>query len=402
MYAIDHKNPEMQNELLKFEAYYLKDYRNDINFSQYGLLNGLSGIILIQLSIFELTGDLRYKEEIISNVDKIIESLEQQESYTASFCTGLAGVGWMLLHLIEKKILTEDPESFLEDFDQILEEEVKELISQKNYDILHGSLGLGLYFLKREKKEVIEILIDFLSLSKEEFENEISWPRIEEATIFYDMGLAHGNASILYFLVKCYEKKVSQNKCLRLISGSINFYLQNINSDSEAVSLLPSKMQLTGYKNVENKGTSRLAWCYGDLGVLQTILLASYIIGEDQNTSTITSLLLRTTTRRAPESTNVTGACFCHGSSGIAYIYKKLYEKTGDWAFQDAAEFWLNQTLSFKKREEHLDYHLDNVSNQDWHSKANLLSGIGGIAILYLAFTYHKESYSWDEVFFLK
>ncbi|PZR25810.1 MAG: hypothetical protein DI535_16675 [Citrobacter freundii] len=396
------QNLELVRELTKFEAYYLSDYKNDIKPHQYGLLNGLSGIILVHLSLFELTNEPKYKEEIISNVNKIIETLEQQESYTFSFCSGLAGVGWMLHCLMEKQILVSYPEDFLEDFDQVLEEEIKELAANKNYDILHGALGIGLYFIKRGKRNIIEYVIECLDSDRIENNFEICWSKTEDNVTFHDMGLAHGNASILYFLTKCYENKIAENKCLHLLKGSVNFYLRHIKTPSTSTSFLPSKLLPFSYQDDKNSGISRLAWCYGDLGVLHTILLAYRTIGEYKNASEIITLLERTAKRQDPRDTKVMGSCFCHGSSGIAYIFLKLYEETGNLEFESAAKFWLIQTFNYRKNEHELDYHLDEISLEEWHPKGNLINGIGGIAILYLTYAHKRDTDLWNEAFFLK
>src|SRR5699024_10935192 len=102
----------------------------------------------------------------------------------------------------------------------------------------------------------------------------------------------------------------------------------------------PSYIQIS---NKEQIG-SRLAWCYGDLGIgMALYITARHLNNTDIERKSI-DILGSTISRRTQDITGVVDACFCHGTCGIGHIYNRLYNYTNISMFKDASIYWFNKT----------------------------------------------------------
>jgi hypothetical protein len=105
---------------------------------------------------------------------------------------------------------------------------------------------------------------------------------------------------------------------------------------------------------------------------------------------------------RPPERTGVVDASFCHGTAGLAHIYNRMYQATGEPKLGRAAVYWLERTL---------DYYRLARDKGDWWVQASkdreeagswtgigLLEGAAGVALVLLAATTSLEP-AWDRMF---
>ncbi len=92
----------------------------------------------------------------------------------------------------------------------------------------------------------------------------------------------------------------------------------------------------------------------------------------------------------------------CHGASGVALIYNKLYHETGMKIFKSAAIHWLDVCLN-------MTFHKDGLAGYKawyteeyggWRKNADLLEGVAGIGLMMLSFVSMKAP-AWDECLLL-
>jgi lantibiotic modifying enzyme len=394
----------LKSHLKLLENYYLKPYRDKQLFT-FGVMSGLSGTILLQVLLFRSTKNKKFLPEIEKNIKCLINNIESGVITSTFFCNGLAGIGWLFYYLKDEEILEIDIDFFLEDLDDVLVNGLEKMIADDNFDILHGALGIGLYFLKRRKINQVEKLIYILSRTAENFGDNIAWKRFDKYGLnknIYDFGLAHGNISTIYFLGKCYSQNILQDTCLELITKGLNFYFSNLQKPEEYGSYFPGKKDCEIYKNNCCYGEySRLGWCYGDLGILHTILVVSRWTQNDLMAERTISLLKESTKRRERNQTSIIDPCFCHGSSGVGYLYLNLYNITRDKIFLNAAKFWAKKTLSFNKGSKVLNYHFYS-EELGWQQNIDILTGMGGTTLFYLAFCDRSRKNNINELFFLE
>ena len=82
---------------------------------------------------------------------------------------------------------------------------------------------------------------------------------------------------------------------------------------------------------------------------------------------------------------------FCHGSAGLAYLYLRIYEITGEDCFRQQSEHWYAMT------DERLD---SSIAQFTADSPFSLLEGYPGVALTYLSRMLGK-GLAWSDIFFL-
>jgi hypothetical protein len=80
----------------------------------------------------------------------------------------------------------------------------------------------------------------------------------------------------------------------------------------------------------------------------------------------------------------VVDASICHGSAGLAHIFNRLYQATGQSVFRSAAEEWLQHLV------------------ETWcpDAEPGLLTGAAGVGLVLLAASTPHEP-RWDRLFLL-
>jgi len=91
--------------------------------------------------------------------------------------------------------------------------------------------------------------------------------------------------------------------------------------------------------------SSRTAWCYGDPGVSSTLQLAARLL-EEPSWADAALAAARAAAGRPPWESGVDDASLCHGAAGLAHLFNRMYQTTGEPAFEEAARRWLRATLS--------------------------------------------------------
>jgi Lanthionine synthetase C-like protein. len=103
-------------------------------------------------------------------------------------------------------------------------------IQRNYYDFMHGALGAGFYFLKREDAiEYIYELIDFLynTAIKDKKSCYFKWGTriINEKKSVYNLALSHGISSIIVFLSRVLEKGITDGRVVDMLIGSVDYIL---------------------------------------------------------------------------------------------------------------------------------------------------------------------------------
>ncbi|MCP4157109.1 MAG: hypothetical protein GY757_55875 [bacterium] len=147
---------------------------------------------------------------------------------------------------------------------------------------------------------------------------------------------------------------------------------------------------------------SRLAWCYGDLGMGVALWQAGKIAGNKEWEEEAVEILLKTTERREPKQNAIVDAGLCHGAAGNAHIYNRMYINTGNEAFKEAALYWLDLTLKMAVYEDgfagYKVWHTEEYGG--WQNENGFLEGIAGIGLAIFSFVSELEP-KWDYSLYL-
>jgi hypothetical protein len=91
----------------------------------------------------------------------------------------------------------------------------------------------------------------------------------------------------------------------------------------------------------------RVAWCYGDLGVATTLLLAARLVGEPAWEEVALRVALEVANVPVDLAGSVDSA-LCHGAVGNAHLFNRLYQASGDVSFAVAARRWYERALAMR------------------------------------------------------
>ncbi|WP_298512030.1 lanthionine synthetase C family protein [uncultured Kordia sp.] len=371
-----------------------------------GVLNGLAGVSLFQFHYAKYLKDKNHKNLGPEILNRCIDQINNGfNNYT--FCNGIAGFGWLLDHLNIEGIVEND-NSFLKAFDSDIYSFMQYSFEINFYDYMHGAIGSAYYFLNRyrdsetesDKERYAKVLREFivLLLSTAEEEGEtLKWKstnnNFDEAT--YDLGLAHGTASIISILTKlnAYDDfKPSTDDMLR---KAINYLLSVRNGQEETFSIFPNTI-FNADKIIRK---SRLGWCYGDLGIGIALYNAGKQLNDNTLKQTSIDILMHAAKRKTPEETWVKDPFVCHGTFGNAQIFHRIYKETNIDVFKEAFEFWLQigiDVMSPLSESEKTTNEWAQDYNASIQDNFSIVNGVAGIGLVMLDCLTNLNS-NWDE-----
>ena len=367
---------------------------NTINEDTIGLLNGASGILLFLHRYSNYTSDLKFRQLHDDYLDSCLRVVSQG-MYYPTFCSGLSGVLYLLQHEYKDII---DISSAQNTYDKYLSYCLTKYLENDIWDPLHGALGFAYYALYREN--MFEMHRSFVEYLDEHSEVDEDGSRKIESILYpesgirgFNISLSHGIASIVIYLSLLYSK-YKQNKVRSLLLGFVRYILnQKIDFDIYGSYFPPKSKE-------ESVNKSRLAWCYGDLGVSTSLLIAANSLNDSMLHEEATSILKNSCKRKSLKDNFVYDACLCHGTGGISLIYDFVYQLCPIPEFHKASIYWLEQTFEMNDfSNSKIGYKSYNPKDGKHYEEYNLLEGISGIGLSIMTMLYHEK---WSDILFLK
>ena len=332
------------------------------------------------------------------------------EDISTSFW-GLAGIGWLIQHFYELGIIEKEEITLLDELDDYLFQTLNR-DGPNFYDLLNGYLGKGMYFLKRyhhnEDRKGLDRIFKFVEESVITNDAGIAWRygRTEKSAYQYSLGLCHGVPSILSFLCKLSVLNIEKEKSHHLMRQGVAWLLSEKNTSKEDISAFPDFIPF------KDEPGSRLAWCYGDLGIAIALFRIGQVLEDQEIYSEALQIATRTASRKLIHSQvyqddlNV-DLGFCHGLSGIVHLYNRLYQVSGNALFNQCKNYWLKLLLHSQKQNPQLpnvygftfrtvDEVISNRAKPTWKESYNILEGCAGMTLVLLSLIDNKTNY-WDE-----
>ena len=362
---------------------------NDMTLS---LMLGLPGIML-----YLNYSNVSYGDSIALTFNNLLQNGVEELSY----CNGKIGLGFFL----NNQDL--DIEEYLKKKDTFIYKNTV-LSIRVNHDFLHGGIGAILYLADRVsnninvKKYLNEIVYELYKESKKGKkgiyweENEFYLEYGEKKEDIVNLSLSHGMAGKIVVFSKLLRSGINDSFMRKLLMESVDFLLNSKNENVEK-SVFPHRL----VRNNSNSFT-RLAWCYGDLGISIALWQAGEAMNNDGIKKESIEICLETTKRKNKEDTGVVDAGICHGSAGIAHIYNRMYRYTGRKEFKQAANYWVEETLKMAKFDDGLAGYkvFHEQKHGGWKNEYGLLEGIAGIGLVLLSHISDVEP-SWDRCLLL-
>ncbi len=365
-----------------------------------GLLTGKMGIVLFLYYYSLYAKRDEFKDIGFEIISEIFDQIEADE-VPHTFCEGLAGVGWGLQHLADRGFVETDIDDILAELDGFSSEVLHRHIEERNFDFLQGATGIGLYLLNRNQLPAatgsLQLLLDRLEQNCIHGPGKtIHWETCidpSDGTMGCNLSISHGMSAIVNLLTRMARIERFRRQAIPLIEGACRYLSKQQFAEQGRTSCFPGLISPK-----EQPIFSRLAWCYGDLGVALGFLRSSEATGNATWIDTARKIFAHSANRREPRNTGVHDACVCHGTAGIAHIFNRAFQQTGDKHAHDAALYWLEDTLNHAKYSDgYAGYKMRHPEIKGgWKPEANLLEGIAGIGLVFISAVSIIEP-AWDK-----
>ncbi|WP_299315140.1 lanthionine synthetase C family protein [uncultured Aquimarina sp.] len=380
--------------------------KNSFNKEDIGVLSGASGISLFHFYYAELLNDNKIADAGVDKISKVVEAINEGYSYP-TFCSGIAGAGWVIEFLKNEDFIEIDTDVLLSELDTYLCNSMETDIKKGNYDFLHGALGYAVYFFKRYEntnslelklkyKEYLLMFISNLTKVAQRKETNMLW--WESAKNEINISMSHGMSSIINFLSRLYKYEDFKTLVKPLIDGAVAYILSCKNNKYDTLSLFPNII----FKDEIIDRNSRLAWCYGDLGIGVTLWQVGKLLDNTAYRKEAIDIVKYTSTRKTYKQTFVKDAGICHGSIGVMNMYNYMYRETKKTLFKEALDFWMDKTIEMAFHDDGYAGYKQFVENMkegkkgDWKNQTNLLEGIAGIGLSIISYVAPFDT-KWDE-----
>ena len=364
-----------------------------------GLMTGLAGISLFFYELGKATQQPEYGEQAELYLGAVFEKINNGFNYP-TFCGGLAGIGWLVKYYVKEGFLDAENLEVLNGFDDYLYKCMLNFLDDKNYDYLHGAVGIGLYFLSRlpdpnAVKALEELVAGLDKIALHDKTKGWSWWEVvdsyDDNKVKANFSLSHGMAAIANFLGRCVKAEVAQEKSLKLLNANIRYLLDNRNPEG-IESFFPSYLSKSG-----DAREARLAWCYGDPGFCTALWQTARIIAHQELENICLQAILKAAECRDVQQARVMDAGICHGSAGLTLIMSIMYKNSDTEIFKSTADFWLQVTLELAKRPAGLaGYQAWHGAEKSWQTESALLEGVAGIG-LSLLISQTTTNHLWTE-----
>ncbi len=344
--------------------------------------------------------------------DRALEALEQsvaalgEGDQLPALYGGFSGVGWTVEHLTRH--FFEGDGDLCSELDEALCTALSAPGPPLKYELLNGLAGFGIYLLERPSRpgvtEALGRILERLDETSEESQAGLTWPTLPEWVPFaqrewmpeggYNLGVAHGVPGVVGFLAAAWREGVADPRVERLAEGAVRWILAQ-RQPAGGRSVFPTWL-IPG----QEPTPARTAWCYGDLGIAAVLMSAARSFHRLDWEEEALSLARLAATRPA-DAFKVLDAGLCHGAAGIAHLFNRFYQATGDLQIRAAALAWYRHALDLRCTTEGIGGFLSYVRTGPepgtWESDPGFLAGAAGIGLALLGAVSDVEP-AWDRV----
>jgi hypothetical protein len=280
---------------------------------------------------------------------------------------GFSGVAWVLEHLTGR--LLEPPAPGEEDPGEEVATALTAYLGHTpwldDYDLISGLVGFGVWAVERAPRsggaEAAESVVRRLGELAERGDGGgggVTWRTAPERMMAseaanhpqgnYNLGVAHGVPGVIGILGEMVAAGLpaggaaGEGTARELLAGAVEWLLgQRLPAGSRSCF---SYSVAPGVEPVP----ARHAWCYGDPGVSLALLSAARAAGEPEWERQAVAVA-RAAAARDPDAGGVVDGGLCHGAAGLAHLYNRLFQATGDPSFRAAALAWIERLMAQRR-----------------------------------------------------
>jgi lantibiotic biosynthesis protein len=287
-------------------------------------------------------------------MDDLLAALYDGASHASLHAGGLAGIGWTMNHLLDG--------GAFEDVLEVIDEALAGLVATEHWtasnDLTRGLVGYGVYFLDRlaanpsaaTARAGLAHVVRHLGKSAVHTDDGVTWLTAPAAMPAaqrerypdgaHDCGVAHGVPGMIAVLARA-ARTTDDATAGSLSADALRWLAARKCLDGQFPALVPPAQLARGSSpfllSAITRPTSRTAWCYGDPGIAAALWRVSPELARE------TALAAA-----ARAECSVGDAGLCHGAAGLAHLYNRFYQATGEALLRDAACDWFARTLAMQ------------------------------------------------------
>lgn len=362
-----------------------------------GGFDGAGGQACLMVYALQSGGDDSLATSGGERLDAMLAGLNAAQ-WTSGLWGGLAGVRFTVAHLAGG----DEVGDALTSLDAGLLHQLDADPADANYDLISGLCGYGVAALEGggAGEAIVQRVLDRLeSLAQSEPGGLAwytqpallpAWQREECPDGYFNLGLAHGIPGVIGLLAKLIEAGVDVERSRRLLDGAVAWLL--------AIAPPRAGGRFPAWRGRgASDAPSRLAWCYGDPGVAAPLLAAARAAGNAAWEAEAIAIGHDMAARPMDQS-GVFDMGLCHGAAGVAHIFNRMYQATGDEVLGDAARRWIERLLAMRRPGEPVAGFpalLREEGRERWTPDPGTLMGAVGVGLVLLAAATDVEP-SWD------
>jgi lantibiotic biosynthesis protein len=328
-------------------AVFLRNHPDDVT-----LASGISGLLILQASLHRSNPSQASAKRIERSIAKVLDGIERLPMHV-SLWSGLAGTLYALEYArsINEELLPDGALDFVAEMDDLIEQFVIDRPMDIGFDIISGLSGIGAYAIMRTDDAAAQRLFaaveDSLMKLSVSDANGRTWKTLPKhvgpmasgeakASGHHDLGIAHGIPGVLGILSGGIKWGLARDSTRDCVAEGLRWLL-HFERQKDSPSLFPN------YDSSESP--SRVAWCYGDLGIALAFVHGGEALGSEEFIQFGLSMAHRRLSMH-PSTFMITDLGLCHGFLGVRHIVMKLNRRrhteflcrVGDSMLNQAAE----------------------------------------------------------------
>jgi lantibiotic modifying enzyme len=349
--------------------------------------------------------DRGYIDRADALLDDAIAHLADEDRVDTGFglYAGFLGPAWTMEHLAGRCFDVDgDPN---ESLDEPLLALLRRSPWEFHFDLMTGLTGMGVYALERLDRGsgtamISAIVARLAELTRADGPGRtiLTEPHLllpEHRSVYprghHDLGVAHGIAGVIGLLAACIEARALGADAHALLADLVRWLL------AQRGDVPGARFDYYVMDGVGHRG-SRTAWCYGNPGIAAALLWAARVT-DNAEWERDALELARGSLRRPYAETGVVDVTICHGSAGLAHVYNRLFQATGDPSFAAGARLWLADATHRRRIGEGLAgfgaLWTNAQGEPEWRTDPGFLVGAAGVGLAYLAAASDVEP-EWD------
>lgn len=302
-----------------------------------GLASGSAGVLLAVTYHYQIAPSKHRGDYVAAVLQSMIDHIPDAP-LGVDLWSGIAGVAFAFE--MTKKLPSPpwaEAARPIEEFLEMLDDQLIGFLTGTpvhHFDLISGVVGVGAYALAKRDREVAkkiyaaveDVLVTYIDtrdssyrwLTKPQYVAS-GWSDDNKQRGRLDLGVAHGTPGVIGMLAWAMLKGIHTPRTAAMLKGACAF-MKSLHQ-SEAVN--SAYAYSLSADSCGEERTSRVAWCYGDLGVASVFSLAGSALKNRDLISYAGSL----TERRLGQPRQNWGLDsfgLCHGKAGIVHLLNRL------------------------------------------------------------------------------